>query len=357
MSYSAIKQWWSKWGIVDVFAMLVGFGGIVSYIYVRNFIPNFNTPWFDIWTNLSTEIVGVWISLRVIETIISKSQKFNKSRNTIINDLKSFKTNLRGLLPNMYVFNLDSLSDALDDSTEFIDTNKSYFKSTELKSYRDFIHDIRSLLKDSDLYLSKFENVKSRIDSLSSIRRIIDKKAIKVVDKIEKIVCEEVDSTIDDSRVKILFDERKRLAKSILFDKKSLFTSKLLLGIVEELDSFEGSKYSNFISLGRYQLHGGTRVSDDLDPIDKFIELSIEKLENLRRIDNREVILSHIDKSISIMNEADVPLDFKKYKLELYGYISDLFECRFRIEDSLKDLIEKSMMIREDIEEETERFY
>ena len=63
-------KWWINWAKFDFVALVLG--GITTYIYVyyRNIHANETLPLLDIWSNVSAGILGAWVTVRLMDTVI-----------------------------------------------------------------------------------------------------------------------------------------------------------------------------------------------------------------------------------------------------------------------------------------------
>lgn len=83
-----LKKWVQDWAIFDLFALTVGIGGTIFFVNFKNSSILKDSAWYDIWANLSIDIIGVWLSVRIIGFLISRNTRRNENRTALISQLE-----------------------------------------------------------------------------------------------------------------------------------------------------------------------------------------------------------------------------------------------------------------------------
>lgn len=77
---NALKKWLKTWAVVDVF---VCGGALVASISYVGYRASHNTPlngWVDLWPNFTSEVMGAWLSVRVIDYLIRRRSDRSRAR-------------------------------------------------------------------------------------------------------------------------------------------------------------------------------------------------------------------------------------------------------------------------------------
>lgn len=88
--------------LIDILAL--GIGGLLCAAYVAH---RPGDALENLWPNLGTELLGVWISIRVIESLLRKSDERSGIRNTLVGNLAYMLRIAQQLLPDLYHFNIN----------------------------------------------------------------------------------------------------------------------------------------------------------------------------------------------------------------------------------------------------------
>ena len=96
-----MKKWLRKLNVIDFLALGIGICLTIAYILYKD-VFNQNSPWLDIWPNISTEIIGIWVSIRVIDGLIDAREKKRSMREAIIGGFNYFVDNAKQLKPEYY---------------------------------------------------------------------------------------------------------------------------------------------------------------------------------------------------------------------------------------------------------------
>ena len=134
---------------LDAFGAL---SAIAAVIYVR--LPQNLRPvdhLDSLWGNLSTEMLGIWLSVRLIDWIIRSHESFTKSRVRIVRNMRMLERLLLGLVEFRRPYELKMLSRELKWVRERLNRRLRHLKVDEknqVTEYFRYIDDIVLLLPD-----------------------------------------------------------------------------------------------------------------------------------------------------------------------------------------------------------------
>jgi hypothetical protein len=112
-----IVNWVRHWSIIDLVGLGIGF--LLIILFMLKTVSFNNARIDDIWSNLATEIIGVWLSVRIIDSVIQRRNKKNRTRLQILRNLKHFLN----VSNNFVVWNTPKMIDF-----EELLKEQSYFK-------------------------------------------------------------------------------------------------------------------------------------------------------------------------------------------------------------------------------------
>ncbi len=218
-----LRKWFVRWSFIDI--PTIGVGLVIMYFYFNaNYEAGLEAVFVDsIFPNLATELFGVWLSVRIIETVLRTRQKRSQLRSQLVENMNYLVTLIRGIAPHFEQQTIDHLSAELrwfeemkdyrisgisEKTTGLInDVTKHYSKAAtealKINPLREEINDLfvfnPELLDDinmkelHDVYRRQNYTriIVKRIDS--RLRRYMERsgedipaKAMEVIDKIEK---------------------------------------------------------------------------------------------------------------------------------------------------------------------------
>src|SRR5215207_7433487 len=108
-----LKKWWGKWGKADILTLGVGIGAAYGYIAYFTNPEDIRSAWLNLWPNIATEILGVWLSVRIIGAILDNRQERRNVRNALAANLNYLLSICQRLAPTFYTFNLIDLQNEI----------------------------------------------------------------------------------------------------------------------------------------------------------------------------------------------------------------------------------------------------
>lgn len=125
-----LTNWWHKWGLVDVLTLGGGVAATVGYIAFLTGPEDIRSALLNLWPNIATEILGVWLSVRIIGSIIDNRQERRNARHALAGNLNFLLGICQRLAPRFYSFHLIDLQNEI-----MFYTDRKRLKSPGLKKY------------------------------------------------------------------------------------------------------------------------------------------------------------------------------------------------------------------------------
>lgn len=75
-----VRRWLRGWALVDI--VVLGGGLVAARYYFSYWKSHQATPdaWFDIWPGMTTEVLGTWLSVRLIDHLIRRRERRSAAR-------------------------------------------------------------------------------------------------------------------------------------------------------------------------------------------------------------------------------------------------------------------------------------
>lgn len=93
-----MKRWWREWALIDLVALGVGLALLLAYLIFYPSVDQ-NSAVVILWPNLIAEIIGVWLSVRIIDYLLKRREQFHESRRALVGDFRVLANDLTGILP------------------------------------------------------------------------------------------------------------------------------------------------------------------------------------------------------------------------------------------------------------------
>lgn len=127
-----MKKWWQEWAFFDAVALGVGITLIFIYVFADEQLQSISA-FQSLVPNLATEIIGVWVSIRIIEKIIRNRDQFHGNRRNVFESLANLGELQRKMFPNPQEWQLRNLINQRDYCAEIIETRKKYLLKDEIE--------------------------------------------------------------------------------------------------------------------------------------------------------------------------------------------------------------------------------
>ncbi len=157
-----LKKWFFRWSFIDIPTLVVGL--TLSFWYLKNnSSAGFDTVFIEsIVPNLATELFGVWLSVRIIETVLRMRQKRSQLRSQLIDNMKYLITIVRGIAPHFEVQTIDHLKSEL----VWFEEMKDYRISGTSNETIDKINTVTKLYEKATAEALKINPLRNTINDL-----------------------------------------------------------------------------------------------------------------------------------------------------------------------------------------------
>lgn len=94
-----MRKWPQKWAFIDI--GLLGGGLLLSiayWLYSKNLLPE-TSPLRDLWLNISTDLLVVWLTTRIIDNSIQSRERRRNNRILIVRNLNLIRSLSQDLFP------------------------------------------------------------------------------------------------------------------------------------------------------------------------------------------------------------------------------------------------------------------
>jgi hypothetical protein len=163
-----MRRWWQNWGIIDLLGLGLGLGLSLSYTLVY-YSFNQRTPFANLWPNLATEILGVWLSVRIIDQLIQRRESFHSSRQNLLGDISVFVETLYGFFPSPEAWKLHRLDSLLGWVEESRQQRLRFLHTEEISLVNQCIDLASDAYQECSEYLDAEYEVIEREGALKSV--------------------------------------------------------------------------------------------------------------------------------------------------------------------------------------------
>lgn len=103
-----MKFWIREWLWIDIIALGIGTVLLFGYIFRFDYFSG-NTPQANLIPNFATEILGVWLSVRIIDQLLRRRQRYHDRRKALIDDLVMVRHQLDLFFPASRYASIETL--------------------------------------------------------------------------------------------------------------------------------------------------------------------------------------------------------------------------------------------------------
>ena len=174
-----MKKWWREWAFLDFVAI-----GIALLLIILNLLSERTiepeAAILNLIPNLATEVIGVWISIRIIERILRKRDIFHGNRSNLFWTLSSLGELQKKMFPSPYKWRANSLVEQGEYCRKLIEDRNKFF-------YKDEVEQITKCL---DCANSTYEKIRHFFDidkNIAETNVLIELKEIETNSKREKV--------------------------------------------------------------------------------------------------------------------------------------------------------------------------
>jgi hypothetical protein len=155
------QKWFYRWSFIDI--PTLGISAILL-IYYLNSQPSGGAEAFvnSLVPNLATELFGVWLSVRIIESVLRLRQKRSRLRTQLIENMNYLVTLIRSIAPHFEQQTIDHLTSELN----WFEEMKDYRISGTSKETIDLINEVTKLYSKAAKEALKINPLRDGINDL-----------------------------------------------------------------------------------------------------------------------------------------------------------------------------------------------
>ncbi len=156
------QKWFYRWSFIDL--PTIGVGLIILFYYINaQSRAGLETAFVDsIFPNLATELFGVWLSVRIIESVLRTRQKRSQLRSQLVENMNYLVTLIRGIAPHFEQQTIDHLSAEL----RWFEEMKDYRISGISEKTTSLINDVTKHYAKAAREASKINPLRDEINDL-----------------------------------------------------------------------------------------------------------------------------------------------------------------------------------------------
>jgi len=178
-----VERWWKEKAKIDLSCLGGGLLLVVGYFVYFEKNPTSQTALKDIWPNIASNILGIWISVRLIESLINQRNIYHSKRRKLISDLNSFKflsqfiqmsTNEKDFL--QFRIEFENFSEYLPKWKTFLTDKESMYLDDCVSIGNQLLQIINNFLICIQVPEDIFNKITSTYSSLNYRRDCVNKK-------------------------------------------------------------------------------------------------------------------------------------------------------------------------------------
>ncbi len=152
----------------------------------------------SLWGNLSTEMLGIWLSVRLIDWIIRTHESFTKARVRTVRFMRFVEGRMHAVLDFRRVHDLKGIYRELDWIVTRMPSRRRHLKTDEQRDLDAFfskLNEILAMLPDKetvrkqmdtyDLEIPDKESVRQKLNELEVLRRTAEENILEETDEDE----------------------------------------------------------------------------------------------------------------------------------------------------------------------------
>jgi hypothetical protein len=338
-----LKQWWDDWALIDLIILGLSIISVVGYLNFRYMYPEYDEPWLELWSSISTDLFFAWVTIRLIDALIKRRDHREDVRRTLAGNLNYTLEIIQGFLPKAYQHDLERLRTEHYWAKRRSGARKRYMGQDEANRLDNAYAALELLVKDADkLTTTRQQEVKYRQELDRKIRELepLRDKLNDDVNKIEK----EIKNSPPTDKV-LITREIIKTSKDILTNKEfSQFEDRL--GELEQKIKKTNEEYSYFELpyIKAYLNHNlvfDPEVESILGDLQEFSSQDYSLLS--KRIESSRANLSPDFLPAFLLDTLEKRIDI----------IVALIEAQRQVEASCQKAIDDLSLVRDDILEET----
>jgi hypothetical protein len=145
---------------LDLFGIL-GVGLAISYYLVSHQVPeqNKDQELFNLWGNFSTEIIGIWIGVRLIDYVIQQNEKKHFSRIKIVRNMRFLISTARSSIDFSNRPAIAKLNYEINWSNKVFSSRQIFLSQDKINDVEDFYLALINFFQELKNYLIYKKNL------------------------------------------------------------------------------------------------------------------------------------------------------------------------------------------------------
>jgi len=130
---------------LDLFG-LVGLVSAVFYYYYGHATALKHQELYNLWGNLATDMLGIWVSVRIIDFIIRRQEQQQATRINVVKNMRFLRNEVRRTIEFSGNLELDSLKEELRWAKGILDRRKPFFRRDEISDLNVYYDALSNLI-------------------------------------------------------------------------------------------------------------------------------------------------------------------------------------------------------------------
>ena len=157
-----LKKWFFRWSFIDIPVFGIGLGLMIYYMNGLEGVESEAIFMESIVPNIGTELLGVWLSVRIIESVLRTRQKRSRLRAQLIDNMNYLVTLIRSIAPHFEQQTIDHLSSEL----KWFEEMKHYRVSGISEKTIGLINEVTKLYAQAATEGTKINPLRDQINDL-----------------------------------------------------------------------------------------------------------------------------------------------------------------------------------------------
>ncbi len=182
-----MRRWFREWALIDLVTFGVGVALIVGFAAYGRYIFQPESGWYDLWPNIATEVIGVWLSVRFIDALIRRRETYHGVRRTIVGNLNYMVRTAQSVLPAFYQWSIRDLGNEVSWFIEKLPKRKRYLTETEIGLVQRAATKSKYIYEEAERY-ANLALLKINRHSIDSVFEYANNRRKPVLDHLNSLI-------------------------------------------------------------------------------------------------------------------------------------------------------------------------
>ena len=179
---------------LDAFGLLAFLSAVIYVLLPEN--ARLESHLDSLWGNFSTEMLGIWLGVRLIDWIIKAHESFTKSRVRTVRFMRFVEARMHAVLDFERTYDLKGIYRELDWIMTRMPSRRRHLKADEQRDLNAFFNkldEILSMLPDKEAVRKQLDNhdleirekdiVRQKLNELEVLRRVAEENILEETDE------------------------------------------------------------------------------------------------------------------------------------------------------------------------------